>query len=129
MRCLSALGLTLIVGCAGASGAGSRTTLEVDGSLSDSYVRSVIEDDLTVPRNCFERATQNNPELTGGARMRLRFLIDGEGQVVAAQVDGDAASDTTLNRCIADWARNLNFDAPEGEQVVAVSYPIVFAPR
>jgi hypothetical protein len=79
-------------------------------------------------KKCYEKLLEAFPEADG--RITLKFTVvdsDGVGRVDLEDIDEDSSlNEKTLNECIIENLRNLEFPAPEGGDV-QISYPFSFA--
>ena len=96
------------------------------GALDRSTIDSNIEKDSKDYKKCYEIALAKNPEIEG--RTIVNFVISGEGKVTSAKINRTSINDETLNLCITDITKKIQFPAPKGGGIVIVNYPFVFRP-
>jgi TonB family protein len=93
------------------------------GRLPKEYIQTVVRSQFDVFRRCYESGLARNPKLSG--TVVTMFTIETDGSVADAKVDG-SLPDCAVMRCVADAIRTLAFDAPDGNGIVTVGYPIRF---
>jgi TonB family protein len=94
--------------------------LEMDSYAGD--VRSVIRR-FYAPRarNCYDRATRNNPGLRG--TVIVRFTIRPDGQVGQASIADNSTGDDTLGRCIAGQVSTWRLPPPPDDRPLTFEMP------
>jgi TonB family protein len=96
----------------------------IAGSLSRGVIQRYVRQQSNRYRSCYERGLNANAELSG--RVTLRFLIDHEGEVRAAQVAASSLGDHAVEECVLETVRGIHFPASEARGATLVTYPIVF---
>lgn len=96
------------------------------GSLEKAQISDVLQDNISPIRLCYERALMSNPALSGA--LTVKFVIARDGSVSTASVRTSTLGDSTIERCITDRIRTLQFPQPNGGGIVIVTYPFVFTP-
>lgn len=91
------------------------------GSLDRGAIRRVVVRNLGQVRRCYETALAEVPTAEG--RVAVRWVIGGDGAVIAATVTDNATGSAGLGECVASAVRRWQFPAPEGGGVVTVNYP------
>jgi outer membrane biosynthesis protein TonB len=88
--------------------------------LDKAIIRRYIKRNQQKIQYCYEKELLANPSL--GGRVDIRFTIGGNGTVVQATGTGMPHVDA----CVANVIAAIQFPAPQGGGVVAVSYPFIF---
>lgn len=103
------------------------TPPETNGALDPELVRKVIRAHVSEIRFCYEQQLTSRPDLSG--KVRVRFLVGGDGQVARVEIaDGTTLDDSTVNKCIASRVRGWVFPAPKGGGSALVTYPFWLKP-
>jgi hypothetical protein len=97
------------------------THFDTVGTLSSDAIRRVVLRNLGQVRHCHEQGLAQNPAL--GGRVVVRFVIGGDGNVLASSVGENSVPLPGVAQCIAGAVRRWQFPAPEGSGTVAVTYP------
>ncbi len=84
-------------------------------------VRRVVVRNLGQVRHCYEQALTEVPNAEG--RVAMRWVIGGDGAVIASTVTDNGTGSAGLGECVASAVRRWQFPAPEGGGVVTVNYP------
>ncbi len=95
----------------------------VQGGLDKSQVAAVINRHLGQVRYCYEKGLQSKPNLKG--RLKMKFTINGNGIVSAANIGSSSVNDRSVESCITKKLRSWKFPKPVGNVNVKVSYPFV----
>ena len=98
--------------------------VEITDGLDLETVRRVIRQHVAEYRTCYERQLNVNHQLAG--KVTVKFVIGGNGDVIAVSVDEDTSGDPALGGCIAERVRRWGFPPPAGGGRVVVRYPFVF---
>ena len=99
---------------------------QVNGRLAPEIIQRIVRQDFKRFRRCYEQGLAKKPTLTG--RVVMKFVIDKEGNVVAAGDGGSDLPDADVVACVVAGYRRLKFPHPQGGNVTVV-YPIVFNPE
>jgi len=100
---------------------------EMTGSIDRDLVRQVIRSHVSQIRFCYESRLAVLPDLAG--KVRVRFVIGGEGEVTQAGIDeGTTISDATLRTCVVSKVRGWLFPKPKGGGTAVVTYPFWLRP-
>jgi hypothetical protein len=76
-------------------------------------------------RKCYEQGLAANPRL--GGRISVHFVVDRDGWVRTAKLNGSELADARVSECIVREFVGLRYPSPEGDRI-SVVYPLVFAP-
>jgi hypothetical protein len=76
-------------------------------------------------RKCYAQGLAENPRL--GGRITVHFVVDRDGWVRTAKLNGSELADTRVSQCIVNEFVGLRYPSPEGDRI-SVVYPLVFAP-
>lgn len=99
---------------------------DCDGDIPVASIRSVIAEQRTQVRACYERALKVNNTLQG--RVDVRVKIGRDGRVSATRVTG-SLRDNDVFSCVRSLARNWSFPAPSGGDCAVVDAPFTLTPR
>jgi TonB family protein len=94
------------------------------GTFPPELVQRVVRTHISEIRRCYERAmTELSPSTAG--RVTIEWDIAPDGHVASARVAETAIepSAPSLEQCMVDAIRRLQFPAPEGGGTVRVRYP------
>lgn len=100
---------------------------DVQGGLDRETVRRVIVSNRGRIRACYERALLSQPKLAG--RVVTQFEISPKGTVLSASVKSSDAASGTLESCLVDVVRGMEFPAAPTGKGTQVVYPFVFQAR
>lgn len=110
----------------GSVDASTFTGKQVKGRLPPEEIKSVVLENLSVFRDCYEQARRTNARLQG--KVTVKFEIDPDGIVRrSADVRSDLP-DASVVECVVDAYRTLHFPKPSSG-VVTVYFPLIFNPR
>ena len=98
----------------------------VAGSLSREAVRRHIRLQRNQYRRCYEQQLITAPELEG--RVTVRFVVGGDGVVLAAVVAESTLGSSSVESCVVDVVREIRFPRPEWGGTFVVTYPFLFRP-
>jgi hypothetical protein len=96
------------------------------GSLPKEAIDAVIKANISQVRYCYNRGLENDSTLAG--KVTIKFVIAASGAVSSATVKESTVPDPGVGSCITGRFMRMVFPPPEGEGIVIVSYPFVFAP-
>jgi len=96
----------------------------VQGRIDKEAVRRGIQAHIPEVQDCYEAILKGSPPFPRG-RVRVRFAIDGAGQVRHSCVVDTTLGNATCERCIADAVLGWRFPKPVGGGWVVVVYPFV----
>jgi outer membrane biosynthesis protein TonB len=102
------------------------TGKQVRGRLPPEQIKSVVLANLSVFRECYDRARRTNAGLQG--KVTVKFEIDADGVVRRSADARSDLPDIVLVQCVVDAYRTLRFPEPSGG-VVTVYFPLIFNPR
>ncbi|MEM9189704.1 MAG: AgmX/PglI C-terminal domain-containing protein [Myxococcota bacterium] len=97
----------------------------VRGSLDVDIVRRIVRRHAARYRFCYEQELQRDPNIEG--RVRVRFTIGVDGDVVQSAIAGNTTGSSSVGECLVRGMRRMRFPTPEG--VVIVDQPVVFSAR
>jgi hypothetical protein len=97
------------------------------GSLSKSYIRSVIHGRIAEVRACYEDALEVWPNLAG--RTTVRFVIGPDGRISVVATEASELRNPSLECCINTAVHGWRFAKPEGGGIVVVYYPFILEQR
>ncbi|MEL7305692.1 MAG: AgmX/PglI C-terminal domain-containing protein [Myxococcota bacterium] len=98
----------------------------LDGELSRTEIKSVIDSERKAIRGCFEQALAQKPEFNG--RVNVRFVIGPDGTVTATEVMRTNVDHESMLACLVSTIDSFKFPKPRGGSV-SVVYPFVFRSR
>lgn len=101
-----------------------REPAEVIGGLDREEIARVVRRHRDAVRHCYERELQSRPDLEG--KVVMRFVVGGNGAVLAAKAAESTLADPTVEACIARQIQTWQFPAVQGGGVVVVRYPFLF---
>jgi hypothetical protein len=100
-------------------------TAAVVGSIDKELIRKVIQEHASQIRYCYEQELQRDPKLEG--KVSIRWVINADGHVQNAQVDGGSGATTLQNdhihRCMMDRIASWEFPKPKGGGIAVITYP------
>ena len=94
------------------------------GTLTRSAIDDAIREHQPDIRSCYENELKKNPEISG--RIAVNFVISATGTVKSSKVERTTVENETVESCVADQIKKIQFPAPKGGGVVIVTYPFVF---
>jgi TonB family protein len=97
---------------------------EVRGPLSKTVISRIVQRHIHELRFCYEQQLNLVPSLRG--RVVVKFIISGQGQVVAAALSSSTLGEAKFDQCVVGAVKRWNFTAPEKGGSVVVSMPFVF---
>jgi TonB family protein len=95
------------------------------GRLPPELIQKTIRAHFADVRTCLERGLARNRNLEG--RVVVRFVINRDGTVTNAILNGNTLPDCSVGRCVVNAFKKLAFPEPQGG-IVTVVYPIMLAP-
>lgn len=95
----------------------------VEGGLDRDQINAVIQRNRGQVTYCYERGLQQDPSLSG--RVEVKFIVDANGRVRAAQVANTSLSARKVEDCIVNKLRGWKFPTPVGNVNVRVTYPFL----
>jgi len=96
------------------------------GLVSPEAIRRVVVRNLGQVTHCHEQGLLQAPDLQG--RVVIRFIIGGNGAVMASSAVENVESAPSVGNCIASAVRRWQFPVPEGGGIVTVTYPFNLQP-
>lgn len=107
-------------GCATSQGTGV-------GVLDKDEIQIVIRAGRPKLRSCYAGALVATPTAQG--KVVVRFVINPDGKVGAADVVEDTTGSNSLGICVKAQVLGLSFPQPRGSGPVVVTYPFLFNPK
>ena len=95
------------------------------GALDKSLIDKVIQQHSAKFLYCYQRELPKNPGLKG--KVTLKFTISNTGSVAKSSVDKSSLANATVDACINQQMKTLQFPEPKGGGIVIVQYPFVFS--
>ena len=99
---------------------------DCSGDIPVAAIRSVVADNNSQVRNCYERRLKVKNTLQGSVTVSLR--VGGTGAVTATQVGGSLNDNETF-ACIRSLADHWHFPNPSGGACAVVRVPFNLTPR
>ena len=117
-------------GCSLAIGGGGKpeTKFEpgkvvVRDGIDKEAVRRIIRRHMSEITSCYERALQQDPNVSG--KVAMRFVIGPTGEVTETGATENTTSNADLEACMNGRIRTWMFPAPNGGGIAEVNYPFV----
>ncbi len=98
--------------------------LRAHGSLDGDKVRQVVSGQQAALLSCYERGILENPTLSGTCTVRI--VIDKNGTVGSAGIQGSSLQSLSMHRCVLQLVRTWRFPPPSDGKAAAVEYPLTF---
>jgi len=96
------------------------------GTLERRVIDTVVKQDLTKIKHCYERALENHDDLSG--KIVIHFTIEPNGTVSLAEINSSTMDHPDTELCVAAVVKNMKFPSPANEGRVLVNYPFIFKP-
>jgi TonB family protein len=97
----------------------------VSGDYSRELVRRTVRRNIGQIEHCYEQALAIDAGVRG--RVAVRFVMGGDGAVIASGVESNDTGSAPLGACVANAFRRMAFAAPPSGTVVSVTYPVTFS--
>jgi TonB family protein len=97
----------------------------VSGDYSREIVRRAVRRNMGQIEHCYEQALAIDAGVRG--RVAVRFVMGGDGVVIASGVESNDTESRALGSCVANAFRRMVFAAPPSGTVVTVTYPVTFS--
>jgi TonB family protein len=94
------------------------------GAVDGDKVRAVVSSHRGELASCYERGLLDSPHLSGSCTVRI--VIDKDGTVGTASVQGTSLHSLSMQRCLLQVVRTWRFQPPADGRPAAVDYPLVF---
>jgi|LNFM01.1.fsa_nt_gb TonB family protein len=91
------------------------------GVLAPDQIRRTTLQNLGQIADCHREWLAVEPAFEG--RLVVRYVIGGDGAVIAATIRESSTDSVFLRQCVVNVVRRWRFDAPQGGGVVTVNYP------
>lgn len=98
-------------------------TVKVEGGMSRTMVKRIIDQHLEEIQYCYESALLGNPSIMG--RIVYEWKIMMSGRVGEVRIVSSSVNSHQIHDCIKSAIKSWQFPKPVGSEVV-VSYPFVF---
>ena len=98
----------------------------VKGNLDESVIKDTIRKHWPDIRSCYKNELKNDPKLIG--KIAVKFIISATGAVKSSKVQGTTVENETVESCVADQIKKIQFPAPQDGGIVIVTYPFLFLP-
>ena len=97
------------------------------GSLDSSIISAKVKELLPDIRTCHNEGLAAQPDLTG--RLVIEMVIGKDGMVSSVESDPEKTTldSTEVIDCVIEAIAQLEFPPPEGDGIVIVVYPFLFA--
>lgn len=99
-------------------------TADVKGPLDKAIVRRYVKRNTQKLLYCYEKQLLSTPSLAGTVTVTFRIGADGK---IAAPVKAKGV-DPTIDACVADVVKAIEFPKPKHGKPVDVTYPFVYTP-
>ncbi|MCC6751209.1 MAG: TonB family protein [Deltaproteobacteria bacterium] len=90
-------------------------------------IRHRVRSSIYQLQRCYQKELAQKPDVMG--RLRVSFVVSLKGKATAVKVVQSTISRATLQRCVVDVIRGLQFTEPASKRPVSVSYPLEFKPN
>jgi TonB family protein len=94
------------------------------GVVETADVEEVIEGNFEEIRGCYQRA--GKAQRYAGGTVTLRFVVSGSGQTEDVLVIASDLGNYSVERCLVEVGRRLEFKAPAGNKATTFDYPVEF---
>lgn len=109
----------------GTGGMGLDTkSMEVTGGLTKEDIRKALKDNQRAIRNCYERALLAKKDLEG--RLVMRWKISPPGPVESISIQNSNMGMPSLENCVLDIIKKIQFPQALNNQPTIVIYPFLF---
>ena len=86
----------------------------------------VVKQRMGEIRGCFQRASQQDPDLAG--EVVVRFQVTASGAIGSATIKRSTLQNSVVEACIREQFLKMVFPRPPGNKPIQASYPVVFTP-
>jgi Ca-activated chloride channel family protein len=97
-------------------------TTTVRGDLDKLIIRRYIRKHLNAVKYCYEKQLLKDPQLAG--TVTVSFTLGGTGRPLAVTASG--MGNETVESCVAEVIRKVQFPQTDGDGVSEITYPFVF---
>lgn len=111
-------------GGGGTALSGGGLSVTGSGSVDESELAKVLEQNLSKFQYCYEKALLADPSLAG--TLVMQWTLSTSGAVSGARAVRSELNNSALHACVAGVLQTLRFPAPKGGSV-NVKYPFAFA--
>jgi len=109
----------------GSAGMGLDTkSMEVSGGLTKDDIRDALRENRRSIRNCYERGLLAKKDLEG--RLVLRWKISPPGSVETISIQNSNMGTPSLENCVLDIVKKIQFPQSPNKMPTIVIYPFVF---
>jgi hypothetical protein len=117
---IAALALSSLSAC----GASEKKGDPAGGANPKEGIKSVITSRSGDIQKCYATELKNSPNLEG--KVVAGWLIGNGGKVSKSWVQSSTVNSKPLESCMLNQINTWEFQSPQGDQVIDVSYPFVF---
>jgi len=98
--------------------------ISTTSGLSKEAIQKVVKQQIPSIEVCYQKLLEIKPHLQGG--MILQLVIDLKGRVTKVSLVSRKLNDKTLEQCIIQKVKGLNFPSPEGTDKVTATISFNF---
>ncbi len=102
-------------------------SMDVTGGLTKEDIRTSLRENQRAIRNCYERALLSKNRLEG--RLGLRWKISPTGSVETIAIQNTTVGMPSLENCVLEVVRKIQFPQAPNRMPTTVIYPFVFTPK
>lgn len=98
--------------------------MEVEGGLTKDDIRKALAENRRAIRNCYERSLMVKKDLQG--RLTLKWRIAPSGSVVSIAIQSSDLNSPSLDSCVLEIVKGIQFAQAPNKLPTTVIYPFVF---
>ncbi len=98
------------------------------GSLDATVISEYINRAMPMYLSCYKDGVKEAKTSLAG-KLEIKFLIGGDGKVAKASVSNTTLNNATIEGCVVDAIKGLQFPEPASHGSVDVTYPFSFGPE
>lgn len=98
-----------------------------EAKIPQKEIKNKIKKNLSSFRDCYTEVLKTNSKLEG--KVVLDWDIDDAGSVKRAEVKTSTLKDATVESCMLDKLKAIQFPSAPAGQVMNVNYPFVFTAK
>ncbi len=99
-------------------------SMEVEGGLTKDDIRKALAENRRAIRNCYERSLLVKKDLQG--RLTLKWRISPAGSVTAIGIQNSSLKSPSMDQCVLEIVKGIQFAQAPNKQPTTVIYPFVF---